>query len=76
MGYIFAPYQVKVIPLIQNKLLQMKHLYITIRANLHLVRIVFYPHAEFIRLRSPLVGSGKAVTKGSSITAGGVNPGA
>ena len=38
--------------------------------------LFFNPHAEFIRLRSPLVGGGKAVTKGSSITVGRINPGA
>ncbi len=70
------PYQVKVILYIQNILLLMKYLYIIIRANPSLGADYFYPHSEFIRLRSPLVGSGKAVTKGSSTTAGRINPGA
>ncbi len=71
------PYQVKVIPYIQNILLLTKYLYIIIRANpFTWCGLFFNPHAEFIRLRSPLVGGGKAVTKGSSITVGRINPGA
>ncbi|RHI37274.1 hypothetical protein DW169_03965 [Bacteroides intestinalis] len=77
MGYIFAPYQVEVdanhIALISVPL----NFYIlSSPCQLPLGADYFYPHAEFIRLRSPLVGSGKAVTKGSSITVGRINPGA